>query len=171
MGAGQSGPSCPSSWRISGWSGASPGGHSVSMDGTPVSNSKQRQSWAGSPCNQRELLQPEGSRSGTRLFYPVPGHRQKLEDQAKPFTDRYGELERLRQSMRVTPTTPNPRGSLSTPSHFGSQAQTPIQGNSWGSQGHPEPQCERGQPSGWDLRVGTQLSPGEGARESFVWIS
>uniref|UniRef100_A0A8C3QF38 Runt-related transcription factor n=1 Tax=Cyanoderma ruficeps TaxID=181631 RepID=A0A8C3QF38_9PASS len=56
-------------------------------------------------------------------------HRQKLEDQAKPFTDRYGELERLRQSMRVTPTTPNPRGSLSTPSHFGSQAQTPIQGN------------------------------------------
>ncbi|XP_074782264.1 runt-related transcription factor 3 isoform X1 [Athene noctua] len=54
-------------------------------------------------------------------------HRQKLEDQAKPFTDRYGELERLRQSMRVTPTTPNPRGSLSTPSHFGSQAQTPIQ--------------------------------------------
>uniref|UniRef100_A0A8B9Z0K1 Runt-related transcription factor n=1 Tax=Buteo japonicus TaxID=224669 RepID=A0A8B9Z0K1_9AVES len=57
-------------------------------------------------------------------------HRQKLEDQAKPFTDRYGELERLRQSMRVTPTTPNPRGSLSTPSHFGSQAQTPIQGTS-----------------------------------------
>ncbi|NWH66623.1 RUNX3 factor, partial [Geococcyx californianus] len=55
-------------------------------------------------------------------------HRQKLEDQAKPFTDRYGELERLRQSMRVTPTTPNPRGSLSTPSHFGSQAQTSIQG-------------------------------------------
>nr|XP_021136520.1 runt-related transcription factor 3 isoform X3 [Columba livia] len=55
-------------------------------------------------------------------------HRQKLEDQAKPFTDRYGELERLRQSMRVTPTTPNPRGSLSTTSHFGSQAQTPIQG-------------------------------------------
>uniref|UniRef100_A0A8C3EM60 Runt-related transcription factor n=1 Tax=Corvus moneduloides TaxID=1196302 RepID=A0A8C3EM60_CORMO len=57
-------------------------------------------------------------------------HRQKLEDQAKPFTDRYGELERLRQSMRVTPTTPNPRGSLSTPSHFSSQAQTPIQGTS-----------------------------------------
>ncbi|NXE24349.1 RUNX3 factor, partial [Ardeotis kori] len=57
-------------------------------------------------------------------------HRQKLEDQAKPFTERYGELERLRQTMRVTPTTPNPRGSLSTPSHFGSQAQTPIQGTS-----------------------------------------
>ncbi|NXT74264.1 RUNX3 factor, partial [Zapornia atra] len=57
-------------------------------------------------------------------------HRQKLEDQAKPFADRYGELERLRQSMRVTPATPNPRGSLSTPSHFGSQAQTPIQGTS-----------------------------------------
>lgn len=34
--------------------------------------------------------------------------------------------------MRVTPTTPNPRGSLSTPSHFGSQAQTPIQGNHLG---------------------------------------
>uniref|UniRef100_A0A8C9EHH1 RUNX family transcription factor 3 n=1 Tax=Pavo cristatus TaxID=9049 RepID=A0A8C9EHH1_PAVCR len=42
-------------------------------------------------------------------------HRQKLEDQTKPFADRYGELERLRQSMRVTPTTPSPRGSLSTP--------------------------------------------------------
>uniref|UniRef100_A0A8C0V7F9 Uncharacterized protein n=1 Tax=Cyanistes caeruleus TaxID=156563 RepID=A0A8C0V7F9_CYACU len=66
------------------------------------------------------------------------GHRQKLEDQAKPFTDRYGELERLRQSMRVTPTTPNPRGSLSTPSHFGSQAQTPIQGNPQLSQCHPQ---------------------------------
>ncbi|EOA95266.1 Runt-related transcription factor 1, partial [Anas platyrhynchos] len=57
-------------------------------------------------------------------------HRQKLEDQTKPFADRYGELERLRQSMRVTPTTPSPRGTLSTPSHFGSQAQTPIQGTS-----------------------------------------
>ncbi|EMP28047.1 Runt-related transcription factor 3, partial [Chelonia mydas] len=54
-------------------------------------------------------------------------HRQKLEDQAKPFTDRYSELERLRQSMRVTPTTPNPRGSLTAPGHFGSQTQTPIQ--------------------------------------------
>ncbi|XP_043361986.1 runt-related transcription factor 3 isoform X4 [Dermochelys coriacea] len=55
-------------------------------------------------------------------------HRQKLEDQAKSYTDRYSELERLRQSMRVTPTTPNPRGSLTTPGHFGSQTQTPIQG-------------------------------------------
>lgn len=30
--------------------------------------------------------------------------------------------------MRVTPSTPSPRGSLSTTSHFSSQAQTPIQG-------------------------------------------
>ncbi|KAL9825106.1 LOW QUALITY PROTEIN: runt-related transcription factor 3 [Geothlypis trichas] len=74
------------------------------------------------------------------------GHRQKLEDQAKPFTDRYGELERLRQSMRVTPTTPNPRGSLSTPSHFGSQAQTPIQGTSELSLSDPR-QFERSFPA------------------------
>lgn len=32
--------------------------------------------------------------------------------------------------MRVTPSTPSPRGSLSTTSHFSSQAQTPIQGSS-----------------------------------------
>ena len=32
--------------------------------------------------------------------------------------------------MRVTPSTPSPRSSLSTTSHFGSQAQTPIQGRS-----------------------------------------
>uniref|UniRef100_F7CDF2 Runt-related transcription factor n=1 Tax=Equus caballus TaxID=9796 RepID=F7CDF2_HORSE len=55
------------------------------------------------------------------------GHRQKLEDQTKAF-DRFGDLERLR--MRVTPSTPSPRGSLSTTSHFSSQAQTPIQGTS-----------------------------------------
>lgn len=30
--------------------------------------------------------------------------------------------------MRVTPSTPSPRGSVSTASHFSSQAQTPIQG-------------------------------------------
>lgn len=30
--------------------------------------------------------------------------------------------------MRVTPSMPSPRGSLSTTSHFNSQAQTPIQG-------------------------------------------
>lgn len=30
--------------------------------------------------------------------------------------------------MRVTPSTPSPRGSLSTAGHFSSQAQTPIQG-------------------------------------------
>ncbi|XP_067389955.1 runt-related transcription factor 3 [Emydura macquarii macquarii] len=57
-------------------------------------------------------------------------HRQKLEDQAKPFPDRYSELDRLRQSMRVTPTTPNPRGSLNASGHFGSQTQPPIQGTS-----------------------------------------
>ncbi|XP_030075922.1 runt-related transcription factor 3 [Microcaecilia unicolor] len=57
-------------------------------------------------------------------------HRQKLEDQAKSFPERFSELERLRQSIRVTPNTSNPRASLSTPSHFGSQAQTQIQGTS-----------------------------------------
>ncbi|XP_022370016.1 runt-related transcription factor 3 isoform X1 [Enhydra lutris kenyoni] len=55
-------------------------------------------------------------------------HRQKLEDQTKPFPDRFGDLERLR--MRVTPSTPSPRGSISTTSHYSSQAQTPIQGTS-----------------------------------------
>ena len=30
--------------------------------------------------------------------------------------------------MRVTPSAPSPRGSISTASHFSSQAQTPIQG-------------------------------------------
>lgn len=30
--------------------------------------------------------------------------------------------------MRVTPSTPSPRGSISTTSHYSSQAQTPIQG-------------------------------------------
>uniref|UniRef100_A0A5F9CG32 Runt domain-containing protein n=1 Tax=Oryctolagus cuniculus TaxID=9986 RepID=A0A5F9CG32_RABIT len=57
-------------------------------------------------------------------------HRQKLEDQTKAFPDRFGELERLR--MRVAPSTPSPRGSLSTTSHFSSQAQTPIQGTHGG---------------------------------------
>uniref|UniRef100_A0A8C7EEI0 Runt-related transcription factor n=1 Tax=Nothoprocta perdicaria TaxID=30464 RepID=A0A8C7EEI0_NOTPE len=69
-------------------------------------------------------------------------HRQKLEEQSKPFADRYGELERLRQSMRVTPTTPTPRGSLGTPGHFGSQAQTPIQGT------HPAASLPWKQPAG-----------------------
>ncbi|XP_019403178.1 PREDICTED: runt-related transcription factor 3 [Crocodylus porosus] len=57
-------------------------------------------------------------------------HRQKLEDQAKSYSDRYSELDRLRQSMRVTPAAPTPRGSLSASGHFGSQAQTPMQGPS-----------------------------------------
>nr|XP_021518146.1 runt-related transcription factor 3 isoform X1 [Meriones unguiculatus] len=52
-------------------------------------------------------------------------HRQKIEDQTKAFPDRFGDLR-----MRVTPSTPSPRGSLSTTSHFSSQAQTPIQGSS-----------------------------------------
>ncbi|XP_070260482.1 runt-related transcription factor 3 isoform X2 [Myotis yumanensis] len=56
------------------------------------------------------------------------GHRQKLEDQTKAFPDRFGDLDRVR--MRVTPSMPSPRGSLSTTSHFNSQAQTPIQGTS-----------------------------------------
>ncbi|XP_014402248.1 PREDICTED: runt-related transcription factor 3 [Myotis brandtii] len=55
-------------------------------------------------------------------------HRQKLEDQTKAFPDRFGDLDRVR--MRVTPSMPSPRGSLSTTSHFNSQAQTPIQGTS-----------------------------------------
>uniref|UniRef100_A0A6J0UDW9 Runt-related transcription factor n=1 Tax=Pogona vitticeps TaxID=103695 RepID=A0A6J0UDW9_9SAUR len=54
-------------------------------------------------------------------------HRQKLEEQAKSFPD---QLERLRHSMRVNPTTPNPRGSISTPGHFGAQTQSQIQGTS-----------------------------------------
>ncbi|XP_029426978.1 runt-related transcription factor 3 [Rhinatrema bivittatum] len=56
-------------------------------------------------------------------------HRQKLED-PKSFPDRFSELERLRQSIRVTPNTSNPRASLGTPGHFSSQAQTQIQGTS-----------------------------------------
>ncbi|KAM3829346.1 runt-related transcription factor 3 isoform 1-T2 [Vipera latastei] len=56
-------------------------------------------------------------------------HRQKLEEQTK-FQDRYGDLERLRHSMRVTPTTANSRGSLAAPGHFGTQAQSQIQGTS-----------------------------------------
>ncbi|KAJ6655632.1 hypothetical protein lerEdw1_004984 [Lerista edwardsae] len=54
-------------------------------------------------------------------------HRQKLEEQAKAFPDRFGELERLRHSIRVTPTTPSPRGSL-PPAHFSTQTQGQIQG-------------------------------------------
>uniref|UniRef100_A0A8C6XA40 Runt-related transcription factor n=1 Tax=Naja naja TaxID=35670 RepID=A0A8C6XA40_NAJNA len=56
-------------------------------------------------------------------------HRQKLEEQTK-FQDRYGDLERFRHSMRVTPTTANSRGSLGGPGHFGTQAQSQIQGTS-----------------------------------------
>jgi hypothetical protein len=56
------------------------------------------------------------------------GHRQKIEDQTKAFPERFGDLR-----MRGTPSTPSPRGSLSTTSHFSSQAQTPIQGTEeWG---------------------------------------
>lgn len=58
----------------------------------------------------------------------IAGHRQKLEEQTKSFPDRFGDLERLRHSMRVTPTNPNPRGTLGTPGHFGTQAQSQIQG-------------------------------------------
>ncbi|XP_031817392.1 runt-related transcription factor 3 [Sarcophilus harrisii] len=47
-------------------------------------------------------------------------HRQKMEDQPKAFPDRFGDLDRLR--MRVTPTTPSPRGSLATSTHFSTQA-------------------------------------------------
>lgn len=95
------------------------------------------------------LHPPKGNGLDTILSYHLPGHRQKLEDQTKPFADRYGELERLRQSMRVTPTTPSPRGSLSTPSHFGSQAQTPIQGKTG----------VHLQGWGWDFVPGSLLTP------------
>lgn len=83
---------------------------------------------------------------GNQLLMGSPcsaGHRQKLEDQTKPFPDRFGDLERLR--MRVTPSTPSPRGSISTTSHYSSQAQTPIQGTAQG-----EPGC-----GGWRGADGT----------------
>ncbi|KAM4699614.1 runt-related transcription factor 3 [Discoglossus pictus] len=54
-------------------------------------------------------------------------HRQKLEEQGKTFPDRFSDLERLRQSIRVQ-SNPNPRATLSNPNHFSSQAQTQIQG-------------------------------------------
>ncbi|XP_075459845.1 runt-related transcription factor 3 [Ascaphus truei] len=54
-------------------------------------------------------------------------HRQKLEEQAAKFPDRFSDLERLRQSIRVQ-SNPNPRGALGNPNHFSSQAQTQIQG-------------------------------------------
>ncbi|XP_066494593.1 runt-related transcription factor 3 [Tiliqua scincoides] len=53
-------------------------------------------------------------------------HRQKLEEQAKSFPDRFGELERLRHSIRVTSTTPSPRGT--TPGHFAPQTPSQLQG-------------------------------------------
>ena len=96
----------------------------------------------GSPCRGLKLYRRENfpTEQGVSA-HPTPhprmscswapcsaGHRQKLEDQTKGFPDRFGDLERLR--MRVTPSTPSPRSSLSTTSHFGSQAQTPIQGMS-----------------------------------------
>ncbi|XP_069478825.1 runt-related transcription factor 3 [Ambystoma mexicanum] len=57
-------------------------------------------------------------------------HRQKLEEQARSYPDRFSELERIRQTMRVTQSTPNPRAGLGNPAHFSSQAQTQIQGAS-----------------------------------------
>uniref|UniRef100_A0A8C4SYF3 Runt-related transcription factor n=1 Tax=Erpetoichthys calabaricus TaxID=27687 RepID=A0A8C4SYF3_ERPCA len=56
-------------------------------------------------------------------------HRQKLEDPQKPtlFSERLSDLERFqRTAMRVGPTTPNPRPSLGTTSHFSSSPQTQI---------------------------------------------
>lgn len=106
----------------------------------------------GLPLWRHWVSPQEGLPSGLGISVPPPetlgdqllmsspcssGHRQKLEDQTKAF-DRFGDLERLR--MRVTPSTPSPRGSLSTTSHFSSQAQTPIQGTAprglaWGAGG------------------------------------
>ncbi|KAG8451592.1 hypothetical protein GDO86_003695, partial [Hymenochirus boettgeri] len=51
-------------------------------------------------------------------------HRQKLEEQPKPFPDRFSEL---RPPFRVQPNS-NPRSALTNPSPFGTQAQTQIQG-------------------------------------------
>lgn len=74
------------------------------------------------------------------------GHRQKIEDQTKAFPDRFGDLR-----MRVTPSTPSPRGSLSTTSHFSSQAQTPIQGT--------EEQRPAGNRQGVDKDLGSRPTP------------
>lgn len=56
--------------------------------------------------------------------------------------------------MRVTPSTPSPRGSLSTAGHFSSQAQTPIQGRA--QQG---PQGGGGRDPGVVLLLQTKSSP------------
>ena len=83
---------------------------------------------------EQGISAPRDSRGPASHGLPCSaGHRQKLEDQTKAFPDRFGDLERLR--MRVTPSTPSPRGSLSTTSHFSSQAQTPIQGTAQGGGG------------------------------------
>lgn len=74
------------------------------------------------------------------------GHRQKLEDQTKAFPD----LDRVR--MRVTPSMPSPRGSLSTTSHFNSQVQTPIQGRRRGGGGGPGPGRHPGAPGPKPIR-------------------
>uniref|UniRef100_A0A803JJ87 Runt-related transcription factor n=1 Tax=Xenopus tropicalis TaxID=8364 RepID=A0A803JJ87_XENTR len=51
-------------------------------------------------------------------------HRQKLEEQSKPFSDRFSDL---RQTFRVQPNS-NPRATLTNTNPFSSQAQTQIQG-------------------------------------------
>lgn len=80
---------------------------------------------------EQGISAPRDSRGpGSHRLSCSAGHRQKLEDQTKAFPDRFGELERLR--MRVTPSAPSPRGSLSTAGPFSSQAQTPIQGTAQG---------------------------------------
>lgn len=89
------------------------------------------------------------------------GHRQKIEDQTKAFPDRFGDLR-----MRVTPSTPSPRGSLSTTSHFSSQAQTPIQGT--------EEQRPAGSRQGVDKDPGYSPSipghvPGEDGSPTVYW--
>uniref|UniRef100_A0A803J369 Runt-related transcription factor n=1 Tax=Xenopus tropicalis TaxID=8364 RepID=A0A803J369_XENTR len=50
-------------------------------------------------------------------------HRQKLEEQSKPFSDRFSDL---RQTFRVQPNS-NPRATLTNTNPFSSQAQTQIQ--------------------------------------------
>ncbi|OCT92209.1 runt-related transcription factor 3 [Xenopus laevis] len=51
-------------------------------------------------------------------------HRQKLEEQSKPFSDRFSDL---RQTFRVQPNS-NPRATLTNTNPFSTQAQTQIQG-------------------------------------------
>lgn len=115
----------------------------------------------GPPCRGLRL---DRRSNGARAFLPTPppphphphptpprdrgmscsrapcsaGHQQKLEDQTKAFPDRWGAGAACDAGDAQHA---QPSSSLSTTSHLGSQAQTPIQGMSpsgdggWGGQG------------------------------------